>query len=228
MTDPRPPSCCKATGVSVRCERFSVSFPIDTDRGRAVAIENGFMAPAVSRWRAAFSGRTIVDSGDTTRGVAHLRLVVAILTSAAAPLAVTAILAVIGPVMDAVTFAPFIGIGVVLIANACHELGHLLAFTIVSRRRPHVHIVARLGFAHIVRPRLSPPREVAVIVSGPLLVASCSAIAAAAAQSQAMLSIVFASIGVGHLTCLLLPVGDGANLREALGFVRSHSARGRP
>lgn len=220
MISVRLPPCCTAAAATVRCESFALSLPIDTRARRHAAVENGFIAESKSHWHAAFTARTLVDAGNASKALVSVRLVLAVAWSAALPLTLTAALAMATPLVAGVTYGPFLAVLTLLFANMCHELGHLLAYGLLSARQPHVHVVARLGFAYVVRRPLPPLREAAVVVSGPLLVAFCCAIAMIFV-THVIEVIVLASIGAGHLGTLLVPVGDGANLREAFRTARS-------
>lgn len=214
------PPCCSPEGPAVRCEEFALSLRTDTNARRRAAIDHGFIAGGESRWRTAFTAGALVDSGDATRFSVYVRLVLAVVGSAALPLTVTTALAMATLLGSGATYGPLLAVLAFLVSNLCHELGHLLAIGLLSAQRSHVHVVARLGFAHVVRNSLPPLREAVVAVSGPLLVASCCA-AAMIFATHIIEVVVLASIGVGHLGTLLFPVGDGANLRDAVRSARS-------
>lgn len=218
MRNHRDAACCGSARGSVRCFEFDVVLPISSRRDRMLALENGFISEDRPAWVRAFTGRSLNCSGSARSLALLFNLQGIVFASAAGPILLALLLASARPAVGAIAVAPLIGVLTLLCTNACHEAGHLLAFALVASpsRRPHAHAVARLGLAHIVRPELSAGREICVVLSGPLVAATvCGLIAFL--MPHVFAAIAIACVGAGHVAALVAPVGDGANLRTALG-----------
>lgn len=96
-----------------------------------------------------------------------------------------------------------------------HEASHVCAFQAVAAKRYAILVSAGLR-CHMVRPALQGWREIVVVVAGPFgpllpLIFLIHWIA----QAPFLLWF-WVAIAIGHVSTLLAPVGDGANLRRAL------------
>ena len=196
-----------------------MTVPVSTSSHRSAALGNGFLVLPGPKVRDAFLGRAVSVSGSAISARISLSLAGLLIASASGPLTLAAAVAVASTAAST-TSAPLVLVALLIATNICHEFGHLVALGVVSRSRPHVHVVAQLGFAHIVRPRLAPVREVIVVTAGPCaVVVACVTLMLVAAHPVA--AIILGAIGAGHLATLALPTGDGANLRDAVGRMRT-------
>lgn len=218
----RLPSCCNVVSGGIECREFSVAIPTQTTAQRAAALENGFLVERERKLFRGLRGRPIAAVGSAAELRCYFLLAALLVLSASGPLTLAASFA-LATAATSITLAPLVIVVALVATNLCHELGHLAALAVASPTRPHVHLVARLGFAHIVRSRLAPGPDIIVIVSGPCCVAiGCLALMPFAPHP--LVIIVLTAIGAAHIVTLLLPTGDGANLRDALiEFARKRS-----
>jgi hypothetical protein len=106
----------------------------------------------------------------------------------------------------------FLALGVV------HELGHVTAIHLLGGRVLSVGSAGR-RHVHVRHGALSRPRDALCVAAGPVaplcVLAVLVAVALVAAVPGAVLAPV-AVVAVGHLCSLVVPVGDGAQLRAIL------------
>lgn len=101
----------------------------------------------------------------------------------------------------------------VLLATIVHEAGHAVIFRALAGPAPPALLVGRGLLMHLVRPVLTPRRDLAVIVAGPLAPTVAGLLAAPLLVHQPYAGLVWTVVAVVHALALLLPIGDGANLR---------------
>lgn len=101
----------------------------------------------------------------------------------------------------------------VLLATIVHEAGHAVAFRTLAGPAAPALLVGRGLLMHLVRPVLPPRRDLAVIVAGPLAPAMTGLLAAPLLVRHPYTGLIWAAVAVVHALALVLPVGDGANLR---------------
>ncbi|MFZ7088962.1 hypothetical protein [Curtobacterium sp. RRHDQ10] len=209
-------ACGRLAGRAFVCDALG----LDGSRGLTAPhelIDLGLATSTSSRWTASLSARQWAEPL-TIAGVGWLRpVIVAMMASALPFLGLSAL-------MGAVFVCTGQGLGLIavllfilvfLMSGWVHEMGHLLALLAVRTSNRHVHLVTRLGIAHVIRQRTTRRREVAVVLSGPLLAAVMLITVGLVLQSPLSATIAF-SLGGIHLAQLGLPSGDGGAIRRAL------------
>lgn len=216
-------SACSYVDEQLRahCPQFGITIPIGTRRGLDEAEELGLVTARSSMWSAGATAALHSVALDTSRRVSLLVIPIVMGCSALVPLALALIATcycfIAGQAIGGVTL--LVTVVVLLGFNVVHEVGHFAVLRILTASTQHVHLVTRLGFAHLVRPALSGWREVIVVIAGPGTVAASVALIAVGLGGRggtAITSVAVLAIGFGHLMTLLLPHGDGTNLRAAL------------
>lgn len=104
-----------------------------------------------------------------------------------------------------------------LISVLVHEAGHVVAYRLVAAEGAIGVLVSSGARCQLVRPVLAPADDRWVIVAGalaPLIVAVAST---PVAYVLPLLFWSWLAVALGHAACLLIPVGDGANLRLTFG-----------
>jgi hypothetical protein len=105
----------------------------------------------------------------------------------------------------------------ILASVVIHEAGHLIAYRLLAGPRAPAVAVASGARCHVIRLRLSPPRDLLIIIAGPIAPMG-TAVCALPLWGQASFVVLIAVlIAAGHAVALLIPLGDGASLREVLG-----------
>jgi hypothetical protein len=105
--------------------------------------------------------------------------------------------------------------GLVLLGSVLvHELGHVLAYRLLFGRRAPAVLVVRGASCRLVR--LSGPRtsDALVIAAGPLAPVVAAVPLWFLFPHAPALVILATLVAIGHVVGLLIPVGDGAALRE--------------
>ena len=105
--------------------------------------------------------------------------------------------------------------GLVLLCSVLvHELGHVLAYRILIGRRAPAVLVVRGASCRLVRLAGARARDAAVVVAGSLApVVAALPLWFLFAQAPALV-ILTTLVALGHVVGLVIPVGDGAALRE--------------
>ncbi len=114
---------------------------------------------------------------------------------------------------------------IVVLSLLVHEAGHVLALRWVGRCSPAI-LTTRGADAALVRPTLTGRREVVVVCAGPgapLLVGFPLLLLW---QTCWPLVVAWLLVSAAHLGALVVPVGDGANLRRALRRPLARADRG--
>ncbi len=203
------------------CPHFGIAVPLGTRQGRVRAEDLGLVAICSSRWCAAATGSAHPVPLDTSRRTSFLAIPYSMVCSAFLPLTLTLIAAwcsfLLGEPTGGVTLV--VTLVTLLFFNVAHEFGHFAALWLVESTSQHAHFISRLGFGHLIRPVLRGWREAAVVIAGPATAAAFASLLSIGFSTQShtkVVSFLLIAIGVGHLSTLALPHGDGANLRTAL------------
>lgn len=101
-----------------------------------------------------------------------------------------------------------------LVVAVAHELGHLIAIVALGGKIEAVGTVGQVAVG-ITHYSLGRTADVICVCGGPVLAAVVGSSIAVAAWPSANAFLV-AMIGLGHLISLVVPVGDGAQLRRLL------------
>lgn len=205
----------------VHCPHFGIAIPIGTRQGQVEAEELGLVSIRSSQWCAGATGAAHPMSLDISRPTSFLVIAYSMVCSAFLPLTLAVIAAtyclMVGELAGGATL--IVALATLLAFNVTHELGHLAALRLVGSTPQHAHFISRLGFGHLVRPALRGWREAAVVIAGPGTAAALATLLSVGFSSGSdtkLVSLLLISIGIGHLSTLALPHGDGANLRTAL------------
>lgn len=119
-------------------------------------------------------------------------------------------------------------VAMIVLSVVVHELGHVVAFRLLSSAP--AWLVTTATSAALVRPR--HPREWMVVLAGPLAPLALAAAAAPVVAFSPPSWWGWLAIAAGHLLSLAFPVGDGESLRAVLRrtrwCARRPAARGAP
>jgi hypothetical protein len=203
-----------------RSDALGLEFVDDGGRGRELILSTGLASGP-------FTGHLLLDHVGPVSRAARLRSGVVRAACHAAGhfigtgwshwLLLGVVLAIASAVHNVAVAALALASGAVLLSFVVHELGHVLAYRVLAGEDAPAHLVARGLSFHLVRRRLPPTRDVAVIVSGPGAPAALSIVLAPALLPVSPVTWwVTAALGAGHLLALLLPAGDGRTLRDAV------------
>ncbi|KGJ81777.1 hypothetical protein GY21_01500 [Cryobacterium roopkundense] len=108
------------------------------------------------------------------------------------------------------------GLGLFLLSVLVHEAGHVVAFRVVGGPKAAGFLVSRGMRSHLVRPRLSRRADLTIIVAGPLSPLLAVGVLWPVVFASPVLFVVWCVLALSHALTLLVPVGDGANARDAL------------
>jgi hypothetical protein len=207
------------TDEAISCAALDLSIPLSLDAARRVALEFGMASEGPRRrtLRGAFRIRyrcARLRDG-SARAVAHSvsHYAPSLLPSAV----VVAGLILVGALADLPSLIAISLLVVMLVVSVIvHEVGHVLVFRLAAGADAAAHVVVRgLSFSLVRRP-LKRTREVVVVLAGPLAPLALAVLTIPLASGGPVLWWSWAVVGAGHALTLLLPVGDGANLRLAL------------
>lgn len=116
--------------------------------------------------------------------------------------------------------ALMVGIGgatlLFLFSVLVHEVGHVTAFRMMSARGTGARVVSSGLSCRLVRPVGTRAVDLVTILAGPFAPLALLPILGVLARPAPWLIWGWAGIAIGHIVVLLIPVGDGATLRDAL------------
>lgn len=113
----------------------------------------------------------------------------------------------------------------VVLSLLVHEGGHAVVFRAVDRRSAAI-LTTRGADAALRRPTMTARREVAVICAGPCAPLVCGAPVLLGWQAWWPLALAWLAVSAAHLAALVVPCGDGANLRRFLRGVSGKRGAG--
>lgn len=187
--------------------------PREHPRLRTELLDSGLASELSAPWWRCRSRATALRLGVVAGGLGSL---VHNTRGMALPLGACMVTAALSAATGAIGIAGIAVAALILAASILvHELGHVVAFRLVSPGAPAVTVSAGIR-CHLVRRGLSGWREIAIVVCGPFAPAMLCPILLPCADALPFLFWGWAAVSAGHAVMLLFPVGDGENLRRTL------------
>ncbi|MCM6762582.1 hypothetical protein NB037_09160 [Rathayibacter sp. ZW T2_19] len=113
-----------------------------------------------------------------------------------------------------------------LLSVLVHEAGHVVALRCLAGPTAPGFLVSRGSRCHLVRRVLPRYRDAGVVIAGPMAPSVLLPVLLTLPDLPVLASCGWLALSSAHLITLVVPVGDGANLRRALGG-DSRAERGR-
>lgn len=104
-----------------------------------------------------------------------------------------------------------------LLSVLVHEAGHVIALRCLAGSTAPGFLVSRGSRCHLVRRVLPRYREAGVVLAGPVAPSVLLPVLLTLPDMPVLVSCGWLALSSAHLITLVVPVGDGANLRRALG-----------
>lgn len=114
---------------------------------------------------------------------------------------------------------------IIVLSVLAHELGHILAYRLIlGADAPAIAVVSGLSCG-LVRLRGTPAKDALIIIAGPITPLLLSMPIWLLAGPSSFFALIWLLTAIGHFLSLILPIGDGASLRDLANNSAPHSPR---